>query len=130
VNTERLGLDPNGQAPVWVIWIDNEDLLGSLELLAPGFRCPGCGRAIDLARPRGVLACVEDTPNCRSVSDRCAGCQARIHFDNTPADERAALRWPQVAVGAPLRPPTWMSDGMAQRIRDDFERARDRRAGL
>lgn len=96
----RLGLDPDGQAAVWVFWFDVADLLDGLEPLAPGFVCPECDAAVDLARPRGVLACVAETPNCRSVSDRCGACQARLHFDNTPAEDRAALRWPQVAIGS------------------------------
>lgn len=100
VTLERLGLDPDGRSAVWIAWIGGAHLLAALEGLAPGFVCPECGRGVNLARPRGVLECLRESPNSRSVSDRCAACQARLHFDNTPLEDRAALRWPKVAIGA------------------------------
>jgi hypothetical protein len=128
---QQLGMDPQTQQPVWVVWFDGTDGVPQLDasnallyhvqaLQAVGFDCPACGERLKLDRSGGVIEHVADTPNCRSVSDRCqpfawtgpAGksepeiasfnarsCQAQIHFDATPVWLRGRLRWPQIAVG-------------------------------
>jgi hypothetical protein len=95
---ERLGVEPATAIPVWVWWCEHP-LLDAVRDIAPHFVCPECGGTVDLTRARGVIACVSETPNCASVSDRCPHCQTRLHFDATPASLRRRLRWPNVAVG-------------------------------
>lgn len=104
MTAERLGVAPDGLVPVWVLWADAGTLLEAVARLVP-FACPECGAAVDLARPRGVLACVAETKGCVSASDQCPACRSRLHFDATPPERRAKLWWPQVALGAPLSPP-------------------------
>ncbi len=103
---ERVGIAPDGNVAVWIVWTEiGEELLSALTSLSQGFLCPECSTPINLARPSGVIERVVETSNCVSVSDRCSSCQARIHFDATPGELRPLLRWPKVAVGAPLDMP-------------------------
>lgn len=102
VTLERLGLDPQTKNAVWVTWCPAPLLEAVGRLALAGAMCPECGGPINLLRPGGVVLHVADTPNCISISDRCPAkaCQAQLHWDATPAERRADLRWPKVAVMA------------------------------
>lgn len=115
---QRLGLDPEFGVAVWVTWFDLADdnsLLQGVTKLAP-YECPECHAPFDLARYGGVIIKVAETPNCISVSDRCAHCQARLHFDATPPYLRHKLHWPRVAVGAPLDMPNLTVRALASTV--------------
>lgn len=116
MTTERLGLEPGSGKAVWVLWVDApmETALAALADMQP---CPECQGPWNLARARGVKVCVAESVNCNSVSDRCPACQARLHLDTTPLADRAALRWPKVAVGlSPVTPSAALSVSAANII--------------
>lgn len=92
----RLGTEPDTNYAVWVMWLDTP-IAGSLARLIP-FSCPECGALVRLNRVRGVIDAVAGAVD-GSVSDSCAGCSARLHFDTTPEERRQSLRWLKVAVG-------------------------------